>query len=257
MNYLTNYYKNLSEQLQEKINTLELYLHNLNEDLEPGIIQQGGGAGVGTGSPNQPNNNSDLNAFLQAWGTSNPSYDFNGDGVVDGNDLGIFLSNMISNGRPTTPTVQAQTSFGGTPMGPRGGKQTGKVTAIDQAGVENAASAGAGGFQTGGPNRPGITPTAEGGPVIRTKVPYSGPGANLGSRQNPPTQGNPPRREKRFPTPNTVSIQSETGSQDQISPTQGVGNVTAMNQGDIPYWMSTGTTNVDTSFRAMTPRRKK
>ena len=33
-----------------------------------------------------------LERLLAAWGTNNPQYDFNGDGIVDGADLGILLS---------------------------------------------------------------------------------------------------------------------------------------------------------------------
>tara|TARA_R110002124_G_C8752723_1_gene498407 strand:+ start:130 stop:546 length:417 start_codon:yes stop_codon:yes gene_type:complete len=32
-----------------------------------------------------------LERLLAAWGTNNPAYDFNGDGIVDGADLGILL----------------------------------------------------------------------------------------------------------------------------------------------------------------------
>jgi uncharacterized protein (DUF2141 family) len=35
----------------------------------------------------------DLGALLGAWGTSSPSSDVNGDGTIDGADLGLVLGN--------------------------------------------------------------------------------------------------------------------------------------------------------------------
>jgi hypothetical protein len=37
------------------------------------------------------NNQAGLAMFMSAWGTNNPQFDYNGDGIVDGADLGIFL----------------------------------------------------------------------------------------------------------------------------------------------------------------------
>ena len=202
MNYITNYYKNLSEQLQEKVNYLasihkllneaqatydptrdnmvnavsDMYGYNMgtanpnysvggnvmqtnnmgtytpgrpsrppqggfgtsNRPVQPGAgfgtssgggqprPPQGGfgtndrpvqpGAGFGTssggGQPGGPqvgvggnvsrgfdpmnpssgrNNQAGLAMFMSAWGTNNPEFDYNGDGIVDGADLGIFL----------------------------------------------------------------------------------------------------------------------------------------------------------------------
>jgi len=142
MNYLTNYYKNLSEQLQEKINLLESYLYDLNEGLEQEVIQQssdfGAGAGTSTTSTNKPNNNSELNSFLQAWGTSNPNYDYNRDGVVDGDDLGVFLAGMLNRGG-SSPVTMASTVAAATPraetLGGGGAKTARAAKALDQPGL--------------------------------------------------------------------------------------------------------------------------
>lgn len=137
MNYLTNYYKNLSEQLQEKVNLLESYLHKINEDLEPGTVVQGYGSSNTSTTTNQ-NDSPELNSFLQAWGSSDPTYDYNGDGVVDGNDLGIFLSRSLDRSRPSSPTRMASTALQGTPgletpSTPAGGSK--QMRALDQPGT--------------------------------------------------------------------------------------------------------------------------
>jgi hypothetical protein len=49
MNYLTNYYKNLSEQLQNKVNNLQKVL---NEVVSPVQVEPGQGAGTLEGDPN-------------------------------------------------------------------------------------------------------------------------------------------------------------------------------------------------------------
>jgi hypothetical protein len=142
MNYLTNYYKNLSEQLQEKLNHLEKYVSFLSEDLASGTIEQGAGpgAGVGTGTTtNQNNDSNDLNALLQAWGSSNPQFDLNRDGVVDGDDLGLFLANMLNRGQ-SSPVAMASTALPGTPetetIGGGGGQKAGRAAkALDQPGL--------------------------------------------------------------------------------------------------------------------------
>ena len=205
MNYITNYYKNLSEQLQQQLNFLEKEYRKLNEsqytdptrmgdelDTVSGMygynmgtanpnyyeggnvmqtnnmstsmpgrparppqggfgtsnrpVQPGGGFGTSSGGGGQPtppqggfgtsdrpvqpgagfgtssggggqpggpaisvggdvsqginqpinttggrNNQAGLAMFMSAWGTNNPQFDYNGDGIVDGADLGIFL----------------------------------------------------------------------------------------------------------------------------------------------------------------------
>lgn len=240
MNYLTNYYKNLSEQLQEKVNILESHLRNLNEDFELETIQQGGGAGagVGTGSPNQPNNNSDLNAFLQAWGTSNPNYDFNGDGVVDGNDLGIFLAGMLNRGG-NTPTVMASTSIPSTP-GEITGTPARKVKAIDQPGLgvekgtPTSYDSSTGSYVKPSQKTPKytVTPTTSSDEVLigKKSMPNFGTGNFMG--QNTGNRG-------------------DTDSPTQKNPQ------TAIERGQVPYWMSSSTTDADSSFRSMTPARKR
>ena len=250
MNYLTNYYKNLSEKLQEKVNLLESYLNQVNEDLDPGTIDQGYGSSSSSTTTNQ-NENPGLNALLSAWGPVDPNspnaqFDYNGDGFIDGDDLGVFLSNSMSGGRPTTPQLAPVTRPGGQPTSPG----SGKVSAMDQAGVENISG---GGFQTGGPNRPGITPNEVGGPVVRTKTPSYSPGVNTGNRQNPPT---PPRTPKKTFSPTQTTVQSEMGGVDSFSPTQGMPAMDEVGQEGIPYWMSQRTTQTDAGFRAMQRKRK-
>lgn len=135
MNYLTNYYKNLSEQLQNKLNVLEAEIQNLTEDLASdgvGTIVQGYGT-TNTNTTTNQNQNSDLNNFLQAWGSSDSQYDYNGDGVVDGNDLGIHLSRMLGSGRGSTPTTMASTRA--SESTPEVSGSTKRVAALDQPGT--------------------------------------------------------------------------------------------------------------------------
>jgi len=283
MNYLTNYYKNLSEKLQEKVNLLESYINQLDEDLGSGMIVQPQSPSSSSTTTNQ-NENPGLNALLSAWGPVDPNspnaqFDYNGDGFIDGDDLGVFLANNMSGNRPTTPQLAPTTRPGGQPTSPG----FGKVSAMDQAGVENVSG---GGFQTGGPNRPGITPTTEepgvirtktpysgpgtvfqtggpnrpgitpnevGGPVVRTKTPSYSPGVNTGNRQNPPT---PPRTPKKPFAPTQTTIQSEMGELNSLSPTQGMPAMGEVGQEEIPYWMSQRTTQTDAGFRAMQRKRK-
>lgn len=177
MNYLTNYYKNLSEQLQEKLNHLEKYVNFLSEDLEPGTLEQGAGpgAGIGTGTttpPNQNNNSNDLNALLQAWGSSNPQFDLNRDGVVDGDDLGLFLANMLNRGQ-SSPTTMASTALPGTPetetLG--GGQKAGRsAKALDQPGL---ASGKVGRMFDAGAGVPVGEKKNQTPPRLNPKTPYS------------------------------------------------------------------------------------
>ena len=50
-------------------------------------------AAVSAGRDNEPDAGEDgtLADFLNAWGTSDPNFDYNGDGIVDGADLTILL----------------------------------------------------------------------------------------------------------------------------------------------------------------------
>lgn len=173
MNYLTNYYKNLSEQLQKQINLLESYIHGLNEDLVPGTIVQGYGSSNSSTATNQ-NQNPELNSFLQAWGSSDPTYDYNRDGVVDGNDLGIFLSRSLDTSRPSSPVRMASTALQGTPgletpSTPAGGSK--QMRALDQPGTEKTPFPGT--YNAGSGSR---TPRNITGKSTQKK----GSGANLG-----------------------------------------------------------------------------
>ena len=64
---------------------------------QPGgpAISVGGDVGQGINQPfnttSGRNNQAGLAMFMSAWGTNNPQFDYNGDGIVDGADLGIFL----------------------------------------------------------------------------------------------------------------------------------------------------------------------
>ena len=130
MNYLTNYYRNLSEKLQERVSLLESKIRSLNEDplvLDP-MSPSSSASASNTSTRDQEQGEAvpGLQNFLSAWGTSDKNYDYNGDGVVDGNDLGIFLSRNLNtpvamgSTRTTTPTepegvegLQTQTGKGG------------------------------------------------------------------------------------------------------------------------------------------------
>lgn len=73
MNYLTNYYKNLSEKLQAQVNLLESKAQQLNEAIATSTVYG-----------NRPMSAGDSNGGFM-YG------DYNGDGRVDGADLGIAL----------------------------------------------------------------------------------------------------------------------------------------------------------------------
>ncbi len=49
-----------------------------------------------TEPPQQANGPTDFDAFMAAWGTSNAEFDLDGSGVVDGADLGLYLSQIAA-----------------------------------------------------------------------------------------------------------------------------------------------------------------
>ena len=57
-----------------------------------GFVTVEGGSTPGDFNGDGLVNGGDLGALLAAWGTDNPDIDLSGDGVIDGGDLGIFLS---------------------------------------------------------------------------------------------------------------------------------------------------------------------
>ena len=110
MDYLTNYYKNLCEKLQHKLNALETTVKHLQEaqssyyDDEYRNYSGGGGMGGGMGggvstrdvSSQMPTSSTDrygnpINDVLNNWGPNGGVGDLNGDGRIDGADLGLAL----------------------------------------------------------------------------------------------------------------------------------------------------------------------
>jgi len=94
MNYITNYYKNLSEQLQAQVNHLEREVRMINEAMGAATMSSGAQSIAQAGRPEATTPGYDpqmLAALLAAWGQNSPQYDLNGDGVVDGADLGMVL----------------------------------------------------------------------------------------------------------------------------------------------------------------------
>lgn len=104
MNYLTQYYKNRCDQLQEQISQINYSLRNLSEavsttTLSPGRPSAAKGAqsmDYGTGA----SQGMTIAEFLSRWGQ--PGY--------DGEGLGRLLGSMVPNN--TDPTGEAQTSGG-------------------------------------------------------------------------------------------------------------------------------------------------
>jgi len=91
MNYLTNYYKNLSEKLQHRVNHLENQAKMINEAVTTMSVYNAG------------------RASGDAFGGSGIPGDYNGDGVVDGYDLGIALGNYGQPGYDFQNTLQNRT----------------------------------------------------------------------------------------------------------------------------------------------------
>lgn len=131
-------------------------------------VGPGGGHGGGT----QLNWSEMLGQFMNAYGTSNPQFDFNGDGVVDNADLGIFLSmwgnQVIPSGGYNGP-YPGGGAVGGSPMGRRqlgeqlsGGVQSGSGLNTAIGGLSTATPV----RDTAGPGRIHTGPTSNGnGPV--------------------------------------------------------------------------------------------
>ena len=102
MDYLTIYYKNLSEQLQSQASLLEQKI-NIMKKLYEAPNSEWDDANF---NDDEFVNGADLGVMLGNWG-QNGMGDLDGDGIVSGQDLGRLLgswgSNPANNTIPTTP----------------------------------------------------------------------------------------------------------------------------------------------------------
>lgn len=164
MNYITNYYKNLSEQLQAQVNHLEREVRMINEAIAAGTMAPSAQSMAQAGRPEATNPGYDpqmLAALLAAYGQNSSQFDYNRDGVVDGADLGILLG-----GGGNNPLTQRSTQIStGSPATPAGSLGQGQF--VSGAGMRRPTQAGGGRFN----------PTASMG------------GANAFANAGRPTQG--------------------------------------------------------------------
>ena len=154
MNYITNYYKNLSEQLQAQVNRLEREVRMINEAMGAATMGPGAQSVAQAGRPEATNPGYDpqmLAALLAAYGQNSSQYDFNGDGFVDGADLGILLG-----GQGTVPggMMRSTQLSTGSQASPAGSLSQGQF--VSGAGMRRPTQAGGGRFSNtasmGGPN---------------------------------------------------------------------------------------------------------
>jgi len=144
MNYITNYYKNLSEQLQVQVNRLEREVRMINEAMGAATMGPGAQSIAQAGRPEATNLGYDpqmLAALLAAYGQNSSQYDFNGDGVVDGADLGILLG-----GQGTVPggMMRSTQLSTGSQASPAGSLSQGQF--VSGAGMRRPTQAGGGRF---------------------------------------------------------------------------------------------------------------
>lgn len=143
MNYITNYYKNLSEQLQAKVNHLEREVKMINEAMGAATMGPGAQSIAQAGRPEATNPGYDpqmLAALLAAWGQNSSQYDLNGDGVVDGADLGMVLG-----GQGSVPGMMRSTQLStGSQASPAGSLSQGQF--VSGAGMRRPTQAGGGRF---------------------------------------------------------------------------------------------------------------
>ena len=116
MNYITNYYKNLSEKLSDEVRVLENQVKQLHEaygsyGTAPGSLGMGASPAFSFAPPRQQQY--PINSILSSWGSQNSQQDLNGDGVVDGMDLGIGLGGGLQS--VGNPTQMNTTGFGTMP----------------------------------------------------------------------------------------------------------------------------------------------
>ena len=103
MDYLTTYYKNLSEQLQNQAFMLEQRI-NIMKKLCEGPNTEWDQANF---NADDEVSGADLGVLLGDWSTQTGEGDIDGDGDVDGQDLGALLGswgrNPNNNNIPVTP----------------------------------------------------------------------------------------------------------------------------------------------------------
>ena len=132
MNYITNYYKNLSEKLQAEVNFMQKEVNMINEAITAGKMAPNSQSFAQAGRPQATNPGYDpqmLSALMAAYGQSSPQFDYNRDGVVDGADLGILLGGQGG----TNPLTQRSTQYG-MGLGNQGNQFAGPATRPPQGG---------------------------------------------------------------------------------------------------------------------------
>lgn len=149
MNYITNYYKNLSEQLQAQVNRLEKEVKMINEAIGAANMSAGTQTLAQAGRPEATPPAYDpqmLAALLAAWGQNSSQYDLNGDGVVDGADLGMALGGQGGGmGANTMRSTQVST---GSQASPAGSLSQGQF--VSGAGMKRPTQTGGGRFSNTG-----------------------------------------------------------------------------------------------------------
>jgi hypothetical protein len=160
MNYITNYYKNLSEKLQAEVNFMQKEVNMINEAITAGKMAPNSQSFAQAGRPQATNPGYDpqmLSALMAAYGQSSPQFDYNRDGVVDGADLGILLGGQGG----TNPLTQRSTQYG-MGLGNQGNQFAGPATRPPQGGGgfgggmrPTGSMGGANGFQTQRPTQGG------------------------------------------------------------------------------------------------------
>jgi len=144
MNYITNYYKNLSEQLQAQVNHLEREVRMINEAITASTMAPSAQSFAQAGRPEATNPGYDpqmLAALLAAYGQNSSQFDYNRDGVVDGADLGILLGGQAGGNPLTQRSTQVSTGNPATPAGSLGQGQF-----VSGAGMRRPTQAGGGRF---------------------------------------------------------------------------------------------------------------
>jgi hypothetical protein len=182
MNYITNYYKNLSEQLQAQVNHLEREVRMINEAIAAGTMAPSAQSMAQAGRPEATNPGYDpqmLAALLAAYGQNSSQFDYNRDGVVDGADLGILLGGQAGGNPLTQRSTQYGTALGGQSVSGAGMRRP------TQAGGgrfnPNASMGGANAFANAG------RPTQAGGGRFNPTASMGG--ANAFANAGRPTQG--------------------------------------------------------------------
>jgi hypothetical protein len=108
MDYLTIYYKNLSEQLQSQASLLEQKIHIMKK-----LCESPSEWDMANRNNDELVGGADLGIVLGDWSTNTGEGDVDGDGDADGADLGRILGSWGSNpanntNSNTTPNVDEQ-----------------------------------------------------------------------------------------------------------------------------------------------------